>query len=254
MSSPALRDLQASFWRSLHDGTADPALLDVVRPSASLDRAGRVHVYQGMYVWRLHEVLREDYPKLHEALGDGFETLVRDYLAAHPSEHPSVRHLGGHLPRFLDGHAIGRARPWLAELARLERARVDAFDAPDVVPLAATDLHAIPPDAWGALRLTLVPALDVVRSAWPVHEVWAAPAGRPDARPSVLRVWRHDYVVFHAAMDAVEDAAFAAVRAGAPFGEACDAVAAHVDPEVAPAEAGALLARWIEDGLVAGAG
>ena len=57
--------------------------------------------------------------------------------------------------------------------------------------------------------------------------------------------------MFHAAIDPVEEAAFAVVAAGRPFAEVCDAVAEHVEPEHAPAEAGALLARWIEDGLLA---
>jgi hypothetical protein len=254
MPSPALRDVQASFWRSLHAGTADPALTGVVAPTAALDPAGRVEIYQTMYFWRLHDVLREDFPKTHEALGDEFERLTRDYLVAHPSEHPSVRHLGAHVPGFLATHAVVRARPWLADLARLERSRVDVFDAPDVTPIVAADLRAVPPDAWADLRFELVPALDVLRSAWPLHDVWAAPAEPPEARPTVLRIWRHDFVVFHTAMDEVEADAFAAVQDGRSFGDVCEAVAEHVAPETAAAEAGALLARWIEDGLVTRAG
>src|SRR5258706_11639425 len=157
-----------------------------------------------MYFWRLHEVLREDFPKLQEALGEDFEALPRAYLSAHPSEYPSVRHLGGHLPGFLGTHPIGVGRPWLADLARLERARVDAFDAPDAVPLRPADLHAVPPDAWGDLRFELVPALDVIRSGWPIHEAWAATSEALNRRSTIVRVWRQGFVVFHAAMDEVE--------------------------------------------------
>jgi hypothetical protein len=251
MSSPALRDVQAGFWRALRDGTVDAGLTGAVAPSATLDPAGRVAIYQTMYFWRLHEVLREDFPKLHGAFGDDFERLARAYLTAHPSENPSVRHLGARLPGFLATHGFGSARPWLADLARLERARVDAFDAPDVTPLVANDLRAIPPDAWADLRFELVAALDVVESDWPVHEVWQTPASEPERLQTTIRVWRHDFVVFHTAIDPLERAAFGAVRAGRTFEDVCEAVAAHVDPDMAPAEAGALLARWIEDGLVA---
>ena len=83
MSSPALRDVQAGFWRALHEGQADADLTGVIAPSSTLEPSGRVAIYQTMYFWRLHEVLREDFPKLHGALGDDFETLARDYLAAH---------------------------------------------------------------------------------------------------------------------------------------------------------------------------
>jgi hypothetical protein len=254
MPAPALRELQASFWRSLHGGEADPALTAVVPPTPTLDPAARIDVYQGMYVRRLHEVLREDFPKLAEALGDELETLTRGYLARHPSVHPSVRHLGTRLAEFLETDAVARTRPWLPDLARLERARVDAFDAPDAVPLRASDLAAVPPEAWADLRFEMIPALDVLRSRWPIHAVWAAPLDAPAARPTVLRVWRQDFTVFHAALDDVEDAAFAAVRRGETFGAVCEVVAEYVEAERAAAEAGALLVRWIEDGLVARAG
>jgi hypothetical protein len=251
MSSPALRDVQAGFWRSLHEGRADAGLTGVIAPSSTLDPTERVAIYQKMYFWRLHEVLGEDFPKLATALGDDFETLAREYLAAHPSEHPSVRHVGDRLPAFVATHALVRARAWLADLARLERARVDAFDAPDATPVVATDLRAIPPDAWADLRFDPIPALDVVESAWPVHEVWDDPTLEPEAHATAVRVWRHGFTVFHTAIDPLERAAFAAVRNGRTFEKVCEAVAEHVEPETAPAEAGALLARWIEDGLVA---
>ena len=251
MSAPALRDLQASFWRSLHTGEPDPVLTDVVLPSGSLEPVQRIDIYQGMYFWRLHEVLREDFPKLSLALGDEFDDLVRDYLTRHPSQHPSVRHVGDGLAGFLETDALVRSRPWLPELARLERARVDVFDAPDALPIRASDLAVVAPEAWAALTFSTIPALETLALRWPVHEVWATPGDGAVVRPTFLRVWRQDFTVFHAAMDEIEASAFAALLAGAPFGDICDRVADHVDPETAATEAGSLLVRWIEDGLIA---
>ena len=102
------------------------------------------------------------------------------------------------------------------------------------------------------MRFAPIPALDVVRSRWPVHDVWASPTASPAARATVLRIWRQDFAVFHASMDAIEDAAFAALRAGEPFESICAAVAEHMTEEAAAAEAGSLLLRWIDDGLIAG--
>ncbi len=253
MPAPALRDVQAGFWRSLHTGDADPALVRAVLPSASLDPAARIGVYQEMYVWRLHEVLREDFPKTQAALGEDFESVVRSYLVRHPSTHPSVRHLGARFADFLETDAAVRGRPWLADLARLERARADAFDAPDAIPIRAVDLAAVAPEDWAGLRFLLVPGIDVVRSRWPVHEAWSDPSLAIAPRPTAVRVWRQYFTVFHGAMDDVEKAAFAELETGEPFGAICDAVAARVGEAPAAAEAGALLARWIDDGLIAAA-
>jgi hypothetical protein len=253
MSAPALREIQRGFWASLHTGDPDPTLARAILPSATLAPLERIDIYQTMYFWRLHEVLREDFPKLRKALGDDFAALARRYLARHPSEAPSVRHLGAQLATFLATDPLADERPWLSELARLERARVDVFDASDAVPLRAADLAAIPPDDWADLRFTVVPAVEILRTAWPVHEVWTAPLSTPSPRATTLRVWRQDFAVFHAAIDAVERAAFDALSEGRSFAEVCEAVAAHAPPETAAQEAGSLLVRWIEDGLVAGA-
>jgi hypothetical protein len=247
----ALRDLQRGFWESLRTGEADAELAAVVLPTSTLAPEARIRIYAEMYLARLVDVLGEDFPRTAAVLGEGFAPLCRRYLACHPSEDPSVRHVGTRFAAFLATEPALEP-PWLAELARLERARVDVFDAPDLVPIRLTDLAAVAPEAWGELRFTPVPALEVVRSAWPVQRAWAA--GEPialDPEPTALRVWRQDFKVFHAPLDPLEGAALDALCAGEPFGAICEAVAEHATPEEAPAQAGALLRRWLEDGLIA---
>ena len=78
------------------------------------------------------------------AVGDDhFHNLVTDYLLACPSTHPSVRNVGARLADFLATQPLGAERPWLVELARLERARVELFDGPDAEPLTLDDLRAL---------------------------------------------------------------------------------------------------------------
>ena len=248
------------FWASLADdpGTEDaqrlaPGLVAVIGTGTALAPAERLQIYTRMYFWRIRDALAEDYPQLAELLrADGFEALVRAYLRRHPSEHPSLRHAGRHLPEFLATRAIATVPPYAADLARLEWARVDAFDAPDAEPLAKADLHAIAPDAWAGVRLTPIPALTVLSLAWPVQDVWADPVGcRPEPSPTMLRVWRHDHRVFHAPVDAFEAAALSRLLAGEPFADVCE-VFASLAPEEAASRAGALLARWVEDGILGG--
>ena len=54
-------------------------------------------------------------------------------------------------------------------------------------------------------------------------------------------------------MDSWSEPPWSGFVAGEPFGEICGEVA-DLEPAGAPAEAGALLARWVEDGLIAGVG
>ena len=83
-------------------------------------------------------------------------------------------------------------------------------------------------------------------TAWPVHRLWADPTTALAPARSVLRVWREGFIVFHAAMDPVEEQAFDRLVAGEAFAAICEGF----DD---PAAAAALLLRWVEDGVIAGA-
>lgn len=247
---PSLRELQALFWRAL-DGSVEPDLEHAVCSTPSFAAADRLGIYAGMYFGRLRDVLADDFQQTAGALGDGrFAETVRAYLAEHPSEHPSVRHLGRPFAAFLAARPVSGAPPWAPDLARLEWARVEVFDAPDAAPIGLADLGRVPAADWPSLRLRPIPALEVVESDWPLDQIWRD--GAADARRhSALRVWRQEGAVYHCAMDAVEHEAMAGLRSGATFGEICEALG-HLEPEQAAAEAGALLARWLDDGLIAG--
>jgi hypothetical protein len=210
-----------------------------------------------MYCARLVDALREDYPRLAALLGAAaFADVAHAYLAEHPSTHPSLRWFGRHLADFLaraDGPGLPR---FAADVARLEWARLAVFDAPDQNALELASLRSVAPDAWPNLRFRLGPAVEVIEASWPAHRIWerAGTAQAPegfDLDETYLRVWRQGDQVFQAAMDEAERAALAAVAAGETFAELCERVAAVVGAEAAAATAGALVLRWVEDGILA---
>jgi hypothetical protein len=252
-----LRELQARFAAALAPTAApDPALLALVRAGGALTPADRVEIYADMCRTRLVDILHEDFPRTRALLGDAaFVALAERYLARHPSTHPSVRYVGARFADFVAGQAAGP--PWLADLARLEWARVEVFDAADAAPLRLADLQAVPSADWPALRLRLVPACRVVKSPWPIHEIWTA--GDPDSdrrlpdepRASVVRVWREGFSVSHAAMGDLERQVFARLQRGEPFANLCGALEGDLEPDAAAREAGALLMRWLEDEILA---
>ena len=252
MPAPSLREIQQAFWSALaaRPGVLEPpaaaaTLLDLIPPSERLAPVDRLGIYTGMYFHRIVDALREDFPRVAAVLGDdGFVELVRAYLARHPSSHPSLRHAGDALPEFIAAEPPPGAPRCLADLGRLERTRVDVFDAPDAAVLRVEDLRAIPAADWPALRFTAAPAVSVLVTDWPVERVWEDPTARDvPAERTTLRVWREGFAVYHARMDAPEARAFARVREGRAFAAVCDVLDE-------PATAGALLLRWIEDGLL----
>jgi hypothetical protein len=248
--APALRELQEAFWRALVRGpAAAPELLGVVQPSPALAAGERVEIYAGMYLWRLVDALREDFPQAAEALGEErFASLVRAYLAEHPSTDPSIRHLGRALSGFVAGRKVEGAPPWFVDLVRLEWLRLEVFDAPDTEPMTSAELRGVPAEYWPGLRLALVPASATLLAGWPLHRLWAPADSRPASLTparTALRIWREGFVVYQSPMSRREETALDRLAAGAPFATVCEVF----DD---PAEAGETLLRWVEDGMIAG--
>jgi hypothetical protein len=252
----SLHEIQQRFLAAIAgDGAAEAGLVGIIHSRGGLSTAMRVSIYADMYRTRLLDALREDFPRLRAIVGDtAFAAAAGRYFASRPSTHPSLRYLGEGFADHLGTESL--PRPFLPDLARLEWARVEVFDAADPEPLRLADLAALPAAEWPALRLRPIAACRLVTAAWPVHEIWsAAGEGRADvefaALPSTIRVWREGWEVSHAAMGQTEQDAFRLLQQGAPFATLCAAVEVGRDTEAAAREAGALLMRWLEDGLLA---
>ena len=254
MPAPSLHEVQRLFWESVavqpgRDSIA-PAFVRLVRGCDDSDRKTRIRVYSDAYYLRLRDVLREDFPQVAALLGpERFEDAASGYLEVFPSKQPSVRHLGRAVAEFL------RRREdfpkCLADLAQLEWARVEVFDAPDAESATMGDFVSVPPDAWPALRFSTIPALQTLRAQYPVHQLWSGDESLDVAAANTsIRVWRaNDCRVFHAPMDERESAALRKMISGEPFAAICETFADLPAAEAAE-EATALLARWIEDGII----
>ena len=197
----------------------------LVRPDARLGSTERLDVYADMYFYRLRDCLAEDFPKVAAWIGEArFHNLVTDYLLAQPPTHFSLRELGRALPDFLDAHALSGELPALADLARLEWARVDVFDDADATPLSREALlrSAAPPEE---LALVLIPSARLLSLDVSVLPLWKrldAPGGRgadadgPHEGGEIrgVRVWRRGFEVFHRSLPADEECALASLASG----------------------------------------
>lgn len=232
------------------------AVAEVFAGDARMSAEDRLDAYANMYFFRLRDVLAEDFERTAAALGEArWHNLVTDYLLAHPPTKWSLRWAGEALPEFLRGHAYGTERPWLAEVAALEWARNEAFQAVDAEPLSPGALAALPPEAWPELRFEGLPGMSVVESRWDLAGWWSGAVGEPTEAPTaveahqVLVVWRDaEDDVRHEALAADEVEAVRRLLSGAPFADVCEACAPQDAGEAEAEDAGRkaveLLFRW----------
>lgn len=190
----------------------------VVLPSATLTAAERVDIYRHMVAARLLESLAVDFPGVKTLLGDDeFERVAMRYVAEHPPTSWTLNDLGAHFPAFLRGV---RGLPRIAlvrDVAAIERAMSEAFDADDGPVLKRADVTSIDAAAWPVARFEASPSLRVLALKTKANAVVTAlRRDRPVPRRSApaaswvavyrkdLRVWRLDLTrTTHAALDAL---------------------------------------------------
>ncbi len=280
---PDLRGLQSLFWGLIsapegvaqqvaelrHAGVLESEDLSfLVRPDARLGSVERLDIYANMYFYRLRDCLAEDFPKVAARIGAArFHNLVTDYLLAHPSTHFSLRELGSALPGFLGTHPLEREFPVLADLARIEWARVEVFDDADAAPLSREELLEAGGSAPDSFAVALVSSVRLLRVDASVLPLWKQLDGRGGAEEDGkrtrrarretrgVRVWRKGSSVLHRALPDDEEGCLRALAAGGTtLAQLGELLLEQQPPDAPPGRAAqrlaALLGLWAGDELL----
>ena len=228
---------------------------DVILPSATLGPEERLAIYHDMYILRMEEALESDYPALKHLLGDGgFRAFVTGYVQAHPSRSHSLNFLGRHLPDYVRRAPGLRRRAFCHDLARLEQAVAEAFDAPEERALGAAEIAAVPAEAWEKARLVPSAALRVLAFRHPVNaylqSVREENHDHPSLRPRAtwVAVYRRQYTVWREDLTRAGHGLLADIAAGKPVGTA---VARALRRGRRPPTEGELF-RWFREWMRAG--
>ncbi len=232
----------------LADEAMDPASAEVaaeyIKPNDRLSSFERLQIYNQQYWWRLIGAFEEDFRGLRAVLGQKrFDHLAQEYLVTFSSTSWSLRNLGQHLVAFLETHPeLTSPHSALAlDVARVEWARVIAFDGPEKPVLEAKRIAHTPADR---LRLGLQPYLTLLELWHPIDELMrtlkrhelavvsnAVAVAQPRRRQRVtvrrsrkpihLAVHRVDLSVYYKRLDPEAWRLLRALRDGARLDDAC---------------------------------
>lgn len=134
----------------------------------------RFDVYRNNVAVGLTEVLQTGFPVIRKLLGEeNFAAISGVFLRRHPPVSPVLFLYGEAFPAFLRDFEPLAHLGYLHDVAALEMAIRRSYHAADAAPIAAERLADIPPEQLGELRLTLAPALRLLRSPWPLYDIWA---------------------------------------------------------------------------------
>ena len=168
---PCLAERQQAFTSALLDSSrAVPEGL--IGPDGE-PSARRFNVYRNNVFVGLTEALRAGFPCTARLVGDEFfAATARVFAAAHPPESPVLLHYGAGFPDFIASFPPAEPLPYLADVARIERAATEAYHERDEPPLRPGALAGVPPDAAAFLRFRLHPSVRLLRSPLPAFTIW----------------------------------------------------------------------------------
>jgi hypothetical protein len=187
---------------------------------------------------------------------DAFEALANAYIDAHPSRHYSLRWYGTALSGFMVTNDALIDHPAMIDLARMEWALRNAFDAAPATPLRSEELAAVPAPDWADLQFVLHPSVQLLDLQWAVGPIWhALKSGQTEMEPPAaldhhMLVWRLGMNTQWKSLAQVEADFVNGLIAHRTFGQQCESLAAHMGEEQAASTAVALISDLLKAGAI----
>jgi hypothetical protein len=248
--APSFRETVDAFAAALADpAAATPAQ---IRGQEGAPDARRFAVYRNNIALSLIASLAARYPVTRRLVGeDFFRAMARAYAAVNKPNTPVLIRYGGGFPAFIAGFEPARDLAYLADVARLENAWVEAYHAAEAAPLALAALAGLDEESLAAAGVVFHPAARVLSSGHPVASIWAAHQGVVEVaavenwRPEEALITRPEAEVLLRVLPPGGFAFASALLKGASVGEAHQAV------DIENFDAGAHLVGLIEAGALA---
>ncbi|WP_017906135.1 DNA-binding domain-containing protein [Pseudomonas asplenii] len=144
------------------------------------DPASRFAVYRNNVQSSLINALADSYPVARALVGDEFfRAMAALHVRQNPPGSPILNDYGRDFDTFIRGFAPAASVPYLADVVRLERLRINAYHAGDTTPLSPEQIapHLADPQSLGSLLVSLHPSVAVLESPYAMLSIWLAHHG-----------------------------------------------------------------------------
>jgi len=263
MKSPSLLELERWMKSQIDRKSIKSGNREALRDTVPLNFQGgdpgenRLSVYEGGYIARTREAIKEVYEALCHVLGprQTFE-LVEAYASEYPSENYNLSFFGRHLPEFLLKYPLTQDLPFLPDLAKLEWQVCNAFHAEEQSPMNPQTLAGLSEEAWDRITLQFQPSVSLISSEWPVLDIWesrktSVPEIKIDlvGRPQNVLIFRQGLRVYAESIAKKEFQILEGLLAGQSLG-AISGELIEDDEEYLPISD--WFSRWMNLGLITG--
>lgn len=224
----SLSEVQAEFAAALRDPSIAPPA-DVVGPDGG-PAPQRFAVYRNNVLSALGNAVASAFPAVKKIVGeDFFRVMARTYVLANPPSSAVLLDYGRNFPEFIASFEPAATLPYLPDVARIEHAWRESYNAAEATPVAPTALAEVPAAELADVTFGLHPSLRMVTSRFPAITIWRLNVSDAETRPVDFSVGEDALIVRPDAEVEVRVAppgGVAFVRAladGASFGTAAEA-------------------------------
>lgn len=233
------------------ENVLEPWLQDVTH-------VARARVYRNNVVTACADAVVKGFSTVERLVGGEFmRATAVAFVKAHPPQSPVLALYGDGFPDFLKTFPPAQQLPYLADIARLDRAWSESFFALNAKPLQPQDIADLNEADLAKLSPGLHPSARMVISRWNTHHIWKANKLDVEIKtglkleevPTAAVTWFGPEGVADRALNESEHALLQAIQTGASLGTAIargEAVDAQND---LPAFFSEMLARGIFGGI-----
>ena len=197
---PPLSDNQRDFAQSLLD--ADRPVPAGVTSHLRARPLKRFNVYRNNVYSSLIDILQGHFPVATRLVGEEFfRATAKAYVDQHPPTSPVLMRYGHVFADFLQTFEPVDDVPYLPDVARLEWAWNEAYNAADQAPVSAEVLQSVPPERAESLLFELHPSVRLVCSQYPIVTIWSANSGDDEPEPIDAGAGGEDALILRPGLD-----------------------------------------------------
>ena len=222
---------QGAFVRALLDPELPPP--NELETPGGFPPERRFAVYRNNVCVGLVDALSERFPICLQLVGDEFfRAMAQCYVRERLPRTPMLFEYGDAFAAFVSEFEPARELPYLPDVARLEYAVGQAYNAADAAPLPLDFLRALSHERLDNATAVLHPSTHVVASAYPIVSIWRRHMSDDEMTPVELDhgeealVVRPELAISVSPLPSGGSAFVDALRNARTFGEAMNAATA----------------------------